>query len=118
MKKIIQVFCALLMLAMSVPAFAGDETILIPDYEPWKYTMTASMGSCRGCDPQYSFKYNFDIRMEELKRDSAYKPDYGNNPLKDFSLTDILMITAVSLAGGMIVYAILVEQAEFIKVSF
>lgn len=118
MKKIIQVFCALLILAMSVPAFAGDETILIPDYEPWKYTMTAGMGSCGGCDPRYSFKYNFDIRMEEYKRSSAYVPDYGNNPLKDFSLTDILLITVVSLAGGMIVFSILAEQSEFIKVSF
>ena len=118
MKKITSVFCILLMLALPVSSFALEETEDIPEYELWNYPVTADMGSCRGCDPKYSFKYNFDIRMEELKASNAPFVSSGNNAFKDFSISDILIIGALSLAGGFVVYSMLVEQSEFIKVSF
>ncbi|HRU39064.1 MAG TPA: hypothetical protein P5511_04245 [Candidatus Goldiibacteriota bacterium] len=62
MKKVISAACSVLMPLVSFQLFASDAAPAIKDYEPWKYTVLAGMGSCGECDPSDTFKYNHYLR--------------------------------------------------------
>jgi hypothetical protein len=120
MKKIMSLFCVMLIASISIPVFAAGKTEVITDYEPWKYMMMAGMGSCSECDPGYTFQYNHQLREKERKAGEAYTYSQGSSDgiFKDMSMTDLLMIGALTAAGTFILFSILFEKPEFVKISF
>lgn len=121
MNKILIFLCAAAMLAAGTPVFAEE---VIPDYEPWKYMITAAVGSCSKCDPNYTFKYNHELRMQEYREGQRAMDQTisdllsGNNPLKGMSAADLLMIGAITTAATLIVFAVMFEESEYIKTSY
>lgn len=120
MKKIMIFLCIAGLLLPGLPVFAGEE---IPDYEPWNYMVTAALGSCNSCDPSYSFKTNFELRKIEESSNRSMARFFGGsggekNPLMDMSAGELILTGVITAAVSFIVFAVLFERSEYIKMSY